>query len=66
MPVISWYFDDILLQTTDGIQLLKNGTLTIENPTVDDAGVYKCEARNPYGKETATAQVRVDGEIFHT
>lgn len=63
-PSISWYLDDNLLQWTDGIRVLPNGTLTIENPTVDDAGTYKCEAINYLGKDTATANVHVNGLCF--
>jgi len=60
-PTISWYLDDSLLQWTDGIRVFSNGTLKIESPTVDDAGTYKCEATNYLGKESATAEVHVNG-----
>lgn len=63
-PKIYWYFDNNLLEWTDGIRVQPNGTLTIENPTIDDAGTYKCEATNYLGKDSATAEVRVDGEAF--
>lgn len=59
-PTISWYLEDNLLQWTNGIRVHPNGTLTIENPTVDDSGTYKCEATNYLGKETATAEVHVN------
>lgn len=64
-PKVSWYFDENLVsQGTEGFRILQNGTLIIENPTIDDAGIYKCAATNYLGKETATADVRVNGELY--
>lgn len=41
----------------------QNGTLLISNPTIDDAGIYRCEATNYLGRDTATADVRFNGKL---
>lgn len=63
-PQITWYFNgNAITQNTDRSHIHANGTLIINNPLVEDSGVYKCEAANYLGSISAIANVKVNGEF---
>lgn len=66
-PVIQWYFNGRLVaQSTDELRIQANGSLVIVQPTLLQAGVYRCEATNHLGtiQSTATIQVKELPEIL--
>lgn len=64
MPQITWFFNgNAITQNTDRSHIYGNGTLIINNPLVEDSGVYKCEAANYLGSISAIANVKVNGEF---
>lgn len=80
MPEISWYHDDKQLAETQDFKLtydLESGacTLLIVEVFPQDAGEYRCEALNPYGKAITRGFLEVEGKtlplcgtvfIYHT
>ncbi|KAL0963271.1 hypothetical protein UPYG_G00352000 [Umbra pygmaea] len=48
-PEISWIKDDELIQVIDRISILDNGALKIHNIKKEDAGQYRCVAKNSFG-----------------
>jgi hypothetical protein len=49
------------------IQLLFEGdrcTLSIREAYLEDAGVYRCEARNPYGTDTTVSKLHVERKLW--
>ena len=54
-------FDDNNLSTIDPrLQLMKNGSLIVENIQPEDTGVkYVCKVETKYGKDTASAFIDV-------
>lgn len=67
MPEISWYHDDKQLAETQDFKLtydLESGacTLLIVEVFPQDAGEYRCEALNPYGKAITRGFLEVEGK----
>lgn len=63
-PEISWYKDDKPLQSDSHYEMSENGrefTLGIQGISLDDRGVYRCEATSRLGKATRKFQVNLEG-----
>ncbi|KAM9859038.1 contactin-3 [Aulostomus maculatus] len=59
-PAISlWKKGNEILQRTERISLLPNGTLTIANVTRRDAASYTCVAKNQFGTASTTGRLLV-------
>ena len=39
-------------------------TLSIREAYLEDAGVYRCEARNPYGTDTTVSKLHVERKLW--
>lgn len=62
-PDIQWYFNGRLVaQSTDELRIQANGSLVIVQPTLLQAGVYRCEATNHLGTVQSTATIQVKGK----
>lgn len=62
-PHLLWYFNDSpISQSTPTLRIHGNGTLFVESPEFEDAGLYSCEATNYLGTVVATADVKVNGK----
>ncbi|XP_030622984.1 vascular endothelial growth factor receptor 1 [Chanos chanos] len=60
-PLITWYKDQRKLQQSSGIILApEGGTLHIDRITVEDQGLYTCQASNERGTVESSAYVWVD------
>ena len=67
MPEISWFHDDKQLSETQDFKLtydMESGacTLLIVEVFPQDAGEYRCEAINPYGKAVTRGYLEVEGK----
>lgn len=60
-PVISWYKDRKLLPQYRRQVIHSDGILHVQQPTLDDEGVYTCLVNNNSGEQVAEASVRYDG-----
>uniref|UniRef100_A0A8C1Z5P2 receptor protein-tyrosine kinase n=1 Tax=Cyprinus carpio TaxID=7962 RepID=A0A8C1Z5P2_CYPCA len=59
-PRITWYKDQRKLQQVSGIMLFpEEGTLHIDRITVEDQGLYTCEATNERGSVESSAHIWV-------
>ena len=59
-PVITWYKDG---ENLDGdYYSADTGMLTFANIQFADRGLYRCEARNFVGSESATVKIVVEGK----
>ena len=68
-PKVTWFKNDRSLQNTSHFDISENGrefSLGIRNVTLDDRGVYKCEATSKLGKATRKFQVNLEGMLFHS
>lgn len=64
IPEIQWYFNGRLVaQSTDALRIQANGSLVIVQPTLLQAGVYRCEATNHLGTVQASAHIDVKGKL---
>lgn len=61
-PVISWSQNGITLTITSRHTVESDGSLVISPVEASDYGSYRCEAANPYGRISATAEVRINGK----
>uniref|UniRef100_W5L4K5 receptor protein-tyrosine kinase n=1 Tax=Astyanax mexicanus TaxID=7994 RepID=W5L4K5_ASTMX len=60
-PLVTWYKDQRRLQQVSGIMLApEEGTLHIDRITVEDQGLYTCEATNEKGSVESSAYISVD------
>lgn len=48
------------LKTIDGVQT----SFTLPSVTLDDAGIYVCEASNIYGNHSDSVEITVKGNFF--
>lgn len=51
------------MSITDRIQLLSNGSLTIDDVRSADAGDYTCRAENEHGADEITVSLAVQGSV---
>ena len=66
-PTVAWIFNDTVLSYGAKYQLGSDnefGTLTIQNPTFDDRGRYRCVYNNTLGSVTASAYLSVQGNYM--
>ena len=64
-PDIQWFKDDKLLPKNFHYDICENGnerSLCIHSITLDDRGVYKCEASSKLGKVTRKFQINIEGK----
>ena len=64
-PDVQWFKDDKLLPKNFHYDISGNGNercLCIRSITLDDRGVYKCEASSKLGKVTRKFQVNIEGK----
>ncbi|VDI56857.1 titin [Mytilus galloprovincialis] len=62
-PEVVWFHNDKPVKESKDIQLLFEGdrcTLSIQEAYLEDAGVYRCEARNPYGNDQTVSKLHVE------
>ncbi|XP_072545272.1 vascular endothelial growth factor receptor 1 isoform X2 [Salminus brasiliensis] len=60
-PLVTWYKNQRRLQQMSGIMLApEEGTLHIDRITVEDQGLYTCEATNEKGSVESSAYVSVE------
>ena len=61
IPIISWYFNDVMISNSSKYMIVSNSlnttntenTLTVYNITSADVGVYTCTATNVAGSDTS-------------
>uniref|UniRef100_A0A3P8Y9C5 receptor protein-tyrosine kinase n=1 Tax=Esox lucius TaxID=8010 RepID=A0A3P8Y9C5_ESOLU len=66
-PEISWIKDDNLIQVSDRISILDYGALKIHNIKKEDAGQYRCVAKNSFGiafSKPVTIEVQAPARIL--
>ncbi|KAG5834845.1 hypothetical protein ANANG_G00265910 [Anguilla anguilla] len=66
-PDISWIKDDDLVKISDRISILDYGALKIHNIKREDAGQYRCVARNSFGivfSKLVTIEVQAPARIL--
>ncbi|XP_012671579.2 vascular endothelial growth factor receptor 1 isoform X1 [Clupea harengus] len=62
LPLITWYKDHRRLQQVSGIMMApEGGALHIDRITVEDQGLYTCQATNGRGSVESSAYVWVEG-----
>ncbi|XP_060755794.1 vascular endothelial growth factor receptor 1 isoform X1 [Neoarius graeffei] len=60
-PLITWYKDRRKLKQVSGIMLVpEDGTLHIDRITVEDEGLYTCQATNERGSAESSAYISVE------
>uniref|UniRef100_A0AAR2IQQ1 receptor protein-tyrosine kinase n=1 Tax=Pygocentrus nattereri TaxID=42514 RepID=A0AAR2IQQ1_PYGNA len=60
-PLVTWYKDQRRLKQMSGIMLVpEEGTLHIDRITVEDQGLYTCEATNEKGSVESSAYISVE------
>lgn len=63
-PTIRWYKNDQVLPDSDQFEMQSVGDvhfLVIRKGSIDDSGIYKCEASNRFGIATKLYDVRIEG-----
>ncbi|XP_062268195.1 muscle, skeletal receptor tyrosine-protein kinase [Platichthys flesus] len=66
-PDVTWIKDDELIKITDRVTILDYGALKIHNIQKDDAGQYRCVARNSFGlafSKPVTIEVQAPARIL--
>ncbi|XP_054612206.1 muscle, skeletal receptor tyrosine-protein kinase [Dunckerocampus dactyliophorus] len=66
-PDITWLKDDELLKVSDRVTILDYGALKINNIQKEDAGQYRCVARNSFGlafSKPVTIEVQAPARIL--
>ncbi|KAG7477177.1 hypothetical protein MATL_G00091250 [Megalops atlanticus] len=67
-PDISWIKDDDLVKVSDRISILEYGALKIHNIKKEDAGQYRCMAKNSFGiafSKLVTIEVQAPARILN-
>ena len=62
IPVITWYFQDLIIRNSSRYTVSRDGVLVIDSVTDDDSGQYKCVAKNEVGQKSADKNLLVVGE----
>ncbi|TMS08539.1 Muscle, skeletal receptor tyrosine protein kinase [Larimichthys crocea] len=66
-PDVTWLKDDELIKVSDRVTILDYGTLKIHNLQKEDAGQYRCVARNSFGlafSKPVTIEVQAPARIL--
>ncbi|XP_068190969.1 muscle, skeletal receptor tyrosine-protein kinase [Antennarius striatus] len=66
-PAVTWLKDDELIQVTDRVTILDYGALKIHKIQKEDAGQYRCVARNSFGfafSKPVTIEVQAPARIL--
>ncbi|CAF89668.1 unnamed protein product, partial [Tetraodon nigroviridis] len=66
-PDVTWLKDDELIKISDRVTILDYGALKIHNVRKEDAGQYRCVARNSFGlsiSKPVTIEVQVPARIL--
>ncbi|RXN11781.1 skeletal receptor tyrosine kinase-like protein [Labeo rohita] len=66
-PEISWIKEDDLIKVNSRISVLESGSLKINNIKKEDAGQYRCAARNSFGivySKPVTIEVQAPAKIL--
>ncbi|XP_073334480.1 muscle, skeletal receptor tyrosine-protein kinase [Pagrus major] len=66
-PDVTWLKDDELIKITDRVTILDYGALKIHNIQKEDAGQYRCVARNSFGlafSKPVTIEVQAPARIL--
>ncbi|XP_034997259.1 muscle, skeletal receptor tyrosine-protein kinase [Hippoglossus stenolepis] len=66
-PDVTWIKDDELIKITDRVTILDYGALKIHNIQKEDAGQYRCVARNSFGlafSKPVTIEVQAPARIL--
>ncbi|XP_042252138.1 muscle, skeletal receptor tyrosine-protein kinase isoform X1 [Thunnus maccoyii] len=66
-PDVTWLKDDELIKVTDRVTILDYGALKIHNIQKEDAGQYRCVARNSFGlafSKPVTIEVQAPARIL--
>ncbi|KAK3760237.1 hypothetical protein RRG08_052186 [Elysia crispata] len=58
-PVVTWRLRNGIVNNSDGIRVLRNGSLVISSVTGSDAANYTCHAENPHGSSQITYTLKV-------
>lgn len=61
-PTITWSHNGISLALSPRHLVNNLGTLFIKDVVADDYGIYRCEASNPHGRISSTAEVIINGK----
>ncbi|XP_062854783.1 hemicentin-1 [Trichomycterus rosablanca] len=66
-PVLNWFKDGRLVQVSDRLYRLQNGSLALYRATVEDTAVYSCVAENEAGsaERRIILNVQVPGGFSH-
>lgn len=63
-PEVTWKVRGAVLQSSDRLRQLPEGSLFIKEVDRTDAGEYSCYVENTFGHDTVTHQLIVHGEPF--
>ncbi|KAK7126172.1 hypothetical protein R3I93_021530 [Phoxinus phoxinus] len=66
-PEVSWIKEDDLIKVNSRISILESGSLKINNIRKEDAGQYRCAARNSFGiaySKPVTIEVQAPAKIL--
>ena len=74
IPIISWYFNDALVETINTMKYMisetslnstiKYSTLTITDAKLSDIGTYTCNAANVVSSNTSSGMLAVNGKFI--
>ena len=67
LPDVQWYKDDKPLRNNLHYEISEQEherSLCIHEMTLDDRGIYKCEATSKMGKVTRKFQVNIEGNLY--
>ena len=67
LPDVQWFVDDKPLKSNFHYEITEDGherSLCLREVTLDDRGVYKCEATSTLGKVTRKFQINIEGKVW--
>ncbi|XP_063221793.1 papilin isoform X2 [Bacillus rossius redtenbacheri] len=65
IPVVTWYKDEVPLQSSERIQITEGHRLMISKANSSDTGTYRCEAVNDFDKSSSATSLVVEGTYIH-
>lgn len=63
-PEVTWKVRGTVLQPSDRLRQLPEGSLSIKEVDRTDAGEYSCYVENSFGHDTVTHQLVVNGKLI--